>query len=346
MIPYRLYLHNFMSYKNPPPLDFSVFEVACISGENGSGKSSLLEAITWALWGKARGNPDALIHQKEQGMWVDFEFTESSGKFRIIRKRSKKGRGTSELDFLKFNKKIRSWETVAGASIKETEEVIQNIIKLPYEIFVNSAYLRQGHADEFTKRRPAERKEILGKILNLEFYEQARQKVREKIILKEAEIESLERIAQEIAEELKQEDAFEKELKAIEKTLRQKEGILKLNEKKLEKLSKDKSKIDILRNRLFNTNEKLFEIQKDGQNLKNDLVSRQRQINEIKMLLKRKVQIETGYKKFKKATLENEKFNQKLSSLYKIQEEIGALKAKVTIMGPILSTGAEWDAQP
>ena len=55
MIPISLSLQNFLSYgENVPPLDFSSFHVACISGRNGHGKSALLDAITWALWGEAR----------------------------------------------------------------------------------------------------------------------------------------------------------------------------------------------------------------------------------------------------------------------------------------------------
>ena len=50
MIPLSLRLHNFMSYgEDTPPLDFSHFTTACLTGDNGHGKSTLLDAITWAL---------------------------------------------------------------------------------------------------------------------------------------------------------------------------------------------------------------------------------------------------------------------------------------------------------
>ncbi|KPJ48763.1 MAG: hypothetical protein AMJ38_04560 [Dehalococcoidia bacterium DG_22] len=53
MIPARLSMRNFLCYRdNVPPLDFSGIHVACLSGDNGHGKSALLDAITWALWGK------------------------------------------------------------------------------------------------------------------------------------------------------------------------------------------------------------------------------------------------------------------------------------------------------
>ena len=43
------------------PLDFSGMHLACLSGDNGNGKSALLDAMTWALWGEARASADELI---------------------------------------------------------------------------------------------------------------------------------------------------------------------------------------------------------------------------------------------------------------------------------------------
>ena len=60
MIPVSLKLRNFLSYgTSTEPLDFEQFHVACLSGGNGQGKSALLDAITWALWGEARKASDA-----------------------------------------------------------------------------------------------------------------------------------------------------------------------------------------------------------------------------------------------------------------------------------------------
>jgi len=61
MIPLHLKLSGFLSYHEPVEVDFSRFDLACISGSNGAGKSSLLDAITWALFGQARKRDEALI---------------------------------------------------------------------------------------------------------------------------------------------------------------------------------------------------------------------------------------------------------------------------------------------
>ena len=62
MIPVRLQISGFLSYQQAVELDFTSFELACISGQNGAGKSSLLDAITWVLFGEARRRDDAIIN--------------------------------------------------------------------------------------------------------------------------------------------------------------------------------------------------------------------------------------------------------------------------------------------
>ena len=57
MIPIKLTLKNFMSYgEEPVVVPFEGLHVACLSGDNGNGKSALLDAMTWALWDKTRAS--------------------------------------------------------------------------------------------------------------------------------------------------------------------------------------------------------------------------------------------------------------------------------------------------
>ncbi len=75
MIPTKLVLHNFLPYRGEVSLDLRAVRVACITGDNGAGKSSLLDAITWSLWGKARGAAERdLMSLGTTEMGVDFQF--------------------------------------------------------------------------------------------------------------------------------------------------------------------------------------------------------------------------------------------------------------------------------
>jgi len=325
MIPLKLTLYNFMSYKNPVPLDFSSFDLACLCGENGTGKSSILEAIGWVLWNKARSSPDALIHHGQETMWVDFEFQQDGKRYRVIRKRSKRGKGSSELDFLIYD---NGWSSLAGATIKETEDKIAEVLKLPYEIFINSAYLKQGHADEFTTKPPSQRKEILGKILDLDFYELLSQKARDKIKSGEADEKALTTALSEIKENLKQKPLFEKELKKTEKILKEREKNLNEEKDKLERLRKDKNKYDLKAQKLETTLQQLKTLETEGKELKAEHLSVKAKIKAIERLIQNKADIEKGISELEKKKKENEQYNEKLSRLSTYKERLGAIKAK------------------
>lgn len=70
MIPSRLSLRDFMCYRDSvPPLHFTGIHLACLCGDNGNGKSALIDAITPALWGKSRAkSDDEIIHAGKADM--------------------------------------------------------------------------------------------------------------------------------------------------------------------------------------------------------------------------------------------------------------------------------------
>lgn len=105
MIPTRLRLRNFLSYgENAPALEFGAFHVACLSGGNGQGKSALLDAVTWALWGEARKSSDSrkpdeqLLRAGAREMEVDFEFSLGGAGHRIVRRYTQTASGKSSKD--------------------------------------------------------------------------------------------------------------------------------------------------------------------------------------------------------------------------------------------------------
>src|SRR5512147_1458898 len=95
MIPIKLTLTGFLSYHDTVELDFTSFDLACISGPNGAGKSSLLDAITWALFGEARGkSSDVLnINQSVKAAEVALTFSYEGNTYRVLRTLPR-GKGT------------------------------------------------------------------------------------------------------------------------------------------------------------------------------------------------------------------------------------------------------------
>ena len=173
MIPLRLTVKNFMCYRDGvPTLDLEGIHLACLCGDNGHGKTALLDAITWALWGQARSrSQEELVHQGQQDMAVELEFMARGQRHRVSRRharsaRSRQGASILELQVASDN----GFRPITGGSMRETEAKIREILHMDYETFINTAFLRQGDADRFTTSRPAERQERLAEVLDLSYY--------------------------------------------------------------------------------------------------------------------------------------------------------------------------------
>ena len=196
MIPISLTLKNFMSYGDEPTtLPFAGLHVACLSGDNGNGKSALLDAMTYALWGKTRATgiggitDDDLIRLGADEMEVRFEFSLSGQQYRAVKKR-RRGK-TNDWQFAQVNSSGQ-YASIGGSSRDVGKQIIQTL-SMDYETFINSAYLQQGRADEFTRQRPADRKRILGEILGLERYDKLEAKAKVLMNERKEEAQELER---------------------------------------------------------------------------------------------------------------------------------------------------------
>ncbi len=172
MIPLKLGMRNFMCYTDVhETLDFSGIHVACLSGDNGHGKSTLLDAITWSLWGRSRARfADELIHSGRTEMEVEFEFLLDDQRYRVIRKRESRGAGKTVLELAGFYED--GWRPLTGNTVAETERQIQQLLRMSYETFTQSSFILQGRADTFTTATPAQRKQVLGEILGLSYYDE------------------------------------------------------------------------------------------------------------------------------------------------------------------------------
>ena len=221
MIPIRLELKNFMSYgEDVPAIDFSGMHTVCLSGENGHGKSALLDAITWSLWGVSRAGKNKhaeLVRLGADEMSVHFTFEMDGQRYRAVRKHSRKASGSLwELQQETPDQGLGlGWRSLTGNKAADTGEIIQKLLHMSYDTFSNSAYLRQGQADQFVQQTPSKRKEILADILDLSRYDQLEAKARERMKSAQAEATDLERDVNGIDAELLGELELREQLAAL-----------------------------------------------------------------------------------------------------------------------------------
>ncbi len=215
MIPLRLEMTNFLSYRQTAVLDFDGLHLACISGPNGAGKSSILDAMTWALFGKSRSkSDDDLVHRLavlEDGTCeVKYTFNLGGSIYRIIRR---KRPGKSQVVELQLATGEGQWKPLSESKVRETEAAIERLLRMNYDTFINASFLLQGKADEFTTKTPNRRKEILADLLGVsqwERYKEAaaarRRQAENHQLLLEAQLQE---IANELAEEEERRTALE-----------------------------------------------------------------------------------------------------------------------------------------
>nr|MBC8282091.1 SMC family ATPase [Chloroflexota bacterium] len=223
MIPLKLTLSNFLCYReNVPTLDFAGVHVACICGSNGHGKSALLDSITWALWGKARGKvQDEMISYGADECRVELDFSSRDQNYRVIRSHGRGGKrrrgGASDLQLMVLEGDTA--RPITGDMIRETQARIDQTIGMDYDTFINSAFLVQGRADEFTNKTPTERKAVLSKILGLETYDRLQVRAREGNSWADNTAKIAEGNVDRLRRELEQLVAPAAELKEVETTL-------------------------------------------------------------------------------------------------------------------------------
>ncbi len=193
MYPAKLYLKNFLSYgEQGTEIDFTGYKILLLIGKNGAGKSSILDAILWALWGKTRsGGDNEIMHSGSSDMEVRLDFVVRDAIYRVVRKRSKKGK--SFVSVLELQSLTEPITVLTDATIVQTQARLDELVGVDYELLVNSAFLRQGQSQEFTQKSPAKRKQLLATLLGLEKYADYHEAAKKNLRINETELIQLER---------------------------------------------------------------------------------------------------------------------------------------------------------
>lgn len=328
MIPQKLRLTNFMPYRQAE-LDFTGIHVACLSGENGAGKSALLDAITWALWGKARARrDDDLIRQGAEEMEVDFTFRLGSDLYRVIRRRRSGKRGSSLLDFqIQDNGR---WRSLAESTIPATEKKIARILHLDYDTFVNSAFLRQGRADEFTIKTPAERKRVLSDILGLDIWQEYEEQAKARLVSIQNESRLNDMRLEEIEGELARRPEYEAQVEEARREVERWEAELRRLRQAWEELERLRGEYRRVQEQHEEAAVRVARAQQELDALERERGEREARLQEYRALLEQAEEIERGYAAYQAALERERALSEKLSALSELRERRSALEAEIS----------------
>jgi len=263
----RVKLNDFVSHKDTL-LDLG-YGINVVVGPNGAGKTSILDAICFALFNdwSNRGRKENLINLKANKCKAAVEFTEGGIKYSAewSMERNKSARGS----LYRIQNGERKLLAQGGGNTVVPE--IERILGIDKSMFLQSVYVRQGEIEELVTARPADRKELVSRLLGVEDLQKAWESIKSLIddyqllqtALKteldqkstiEADRQNYLATSKELAKSL---ESKHKELREIENKIKGLKEILdklKVDKKEFERLDKEK---DILSQGIENDKEKL-----------------------------------------------------------------------------------------
>ncbi len=254
MRPLRLDLHGFTVFREPTTVDLTDADFFALVGPTGSGKSTVLDGICFALygtvprWGDRRRIEHALAPSAAEAR-VRLVFEASGVRFvatRVVRRDGKGRVSTSHagLEQLPPGFDLAAFDTApaerteAGLGIvlagtpAEMDAAVAEAVGLPYEQFTSCVVLPQGEFARFLHAKPAERQEILINLLGLHVY----QRIGERAGVVQREAESRAAATRGVLADLA--GADDAALEAVERALAAARGLVGKVEQELPALAK------------------------------------------------------------------------------------------------------------
>ena len=169
MRPNKLTMEGFTSFRQRAEIDFTDLDLFAITGATGSGKTSIINAITYALYGQTSRlgakNLNELISQGAPRLSVKLEFECGGKQYRIARVLKRSGPASVRFEILG-----KEGEHPVEGGAREIAAQVARAVGLDFDAFTKAVVLPQGQFDEFLRGESADRRKILEVLLNLGVY--------------------------------------------------------------------------------------------------------------------------------------------------------------------------------
>ncbi|MFG2078516.1 AAA family ATPase [Nonomuraea maritima] len=189
MRPVLLHLDHFGSFRDPVTIDFSDTEYFALVGPTGAGKSTIIDAICFALygtvprWGRENAVAHALAPSVAAGK-VAMVFDSGGRRYGVARSMVRDAKGAvrtkeARLDELDPAAPLDTAFESVLRPLAEGENVTpeaQGVTGLEYRFFTQCVVLPQGRFAEFLHSAPRERQDLLVQLLDADVYEGIRQR--------------------------------------------------------------------------------------------------------------------------------------------------------------------------
>jgi exonuclease SbcC len=169
----RLEISGFGAFRDPTTVDFTDTDFFALVGPTGSGKSTVIDAICFALYGSVPRYEDKRLSRyvvtlgaSESRVSLNFELeAKTYVATRVVRRAANGSVSTKEARL----ECIDSAEVLAGAE-REMNAAVVGLLRLDFDDFTKCVVLPQGDFAQFLRAKGEERRALLIKLLNLEVY--------------------------------------------------------------------------------------------------------------------------------------------------------------------------------
>lgn len=188
MKPVQLKIRGFTAFRDETVVDFTDRRLFVITGPTGAGKSSLLDAMTWALYGqvpRVGRSVKELVSQGERDMSVLFEFTVRGKGYRVARRYP--GNVSARLERLVDGE----WRSMDQRTATEVTHEVESLLGMDYATFTRAIVLPQGDFDSFLRGDAKDRRAILSQLIGLRVYDEAGKIARARAALHKTQAETI-----------------------------------------------------------------------------------------------------------------------------------------------------------
>ena len=310
--------------------------VTAISGENGAGKSTIVDAFSWSLFGtRLHGlrNKNYIregVDAKEKTVQVTSYIRVGNTDFMIKRKITS-NEGACECKVFSYNEEIGDWEFESGPAVTHAESFIRSILNIDEKGFLSSVFIQQKQVDQIVSASPTERGQVIEKLIGVSAITESTKLARE-------ESRALQRAADiiqpgSLEDEKAKVDEFKIKVTTAKENLKEVEETLKTLEQELVVLRATEQAETELQNHLDSLNTSLDNVKKDDSYLKENLKN-------YTKILKDNSEISIDYKL--KEIIEEE-LSESLEKEKAIQNELNNINIQITRYASLFEETLNYD---
>ncbi|RUM60410.1 MAG: hypothetical protein DSY53_00770 [Persephonella sp.] len=322
MILKRLRLINFLSHTDTE-INFSDKGIIAFIGENGAGKTSIIEGITYALIGQSsKGKADKLVQWGKNFAKVELEFRKGNTDYKVEREINLRGQKANTLATV-YKKEKGDYRLYYQ---KNVNKELPKITGLTRRTFFYTTLIRQGDIEGLINLSSSKRAEVFEELLDLKLYQLIVEKVADYRKLYERDVNNLIASIDVDEEELKSRiDKLERELFNQKKDLEKKENERNEIDERLKNLKNLLKTKELEREKILNTEKTISNKQVEIKNLKERLEEIEKRIKDIEGLKEKLKVLEPSLEKLEINRKLKEKFNKRehlIKDLKQLEEKL------------------------